>query len=283
MVWAVVVAQACKQAAFFIEQKLFGECLGSALWVRSVLGVNTKVTKGIKLIMLAPGVTLHKVFLLVGGPDWPTSVIAGVLRIPAIPCQIGTLPVVIPIGITVLSGGAMTKEGDLWESLAGMLLMLSAATLGGSCLFFFIALERVLETRADEIEQMLKPVEEGGEFDVEVEKFEKEQAEYQQVKTAVSSWPVLGYVWQSILVLSLVAMTASCAIFVFVPDDCFETIDVTTELSGPPINGNAFNLVKYPMGWLGMGLQIASLVLLLAFRRMQNVRSRNTHLDLATA
>jgi len=283
MCWAVVVAQACKQAAFFVEQKVFGEYFGTALWVRSALGVNTKVTKGIKLIMLAPGVTLHKVFLLVGGPDWPTSVLAGVLGIPAIPCQLGTLPVVIPIGITVLSGGAMTREGATWENMAGVLLMLSAATLGGSFIFFFIALERVLETRADEIETMLKPVSEGGEFDEEIAKFEQEQAAYNQVRVAVSSWPVLGSVWQTVLVLSLATMTFSTAIFALYPESCFNEVTVTTELSGPPIYNNALNLVKAPMGWWGLGLQLSSLVLLLAFRRMQAIRSRNTHADLVGA
>eukprot|EP00961_Rhodomonas_salina_P251268 3397136-Rhodomonas_salina.3 len=92
--------------------------MGQQAWVRSALGVNTRVTKvachapsllvsicgdlcrfasicvdlraglnspsaarpqAIKLILLERGVTMYKVFVLVGGPDWPTSVLTGLI------------------------------------------------------------------------------------------------------------------------------------------------------------------------------------------------------------
>ncbi len=40
-------------------------------------------------------------YILTGGPDWPTSVLCGVLRLPLIPIQIGTSPIIIPVALTV--------------------------------------------------------------------------------------------------------------------------------------------------------------------------------------
>ena len=39
------------------------------------------------------GMTIpSQVSILCGGPDWPTSVLAGILRLSLVECEIGTLP-----------------------------------------------------------------------------------------------------------------------------------------------------------------------------------------------
>ena len=58
--------------------------------------------KAIRLILEEPGLTTAKVSILVGGPDWPTSVLTGILKLPAAGMQIGTLPVPTPILIPIL-------------------------------------------------------------------------------------------------------------------------------------------------------------------------------------
>ena len=51
-----------------------------------------------------PGLSVAKVTILTGGPDWPTSVFCGILRVPISQTLLGTLPVTFLILPTVLAG-----------------------------------------------------------------------------------------------------------------------------------------------------------------------------------
>jgi hypothetical protein len=55
---------------------------------------------------------MAKVSILVGGPDWPTSVMCGIMGLPLLPVLVGTLPVALLIIPTVLSG-SFTYLGSL--------------------------------------------------------------------------------------------------------------------------------------------------------------------------
>lgn len=86
------------------QQKGFGTFLKSKVWVRQMVGINSKTIRVMKIIISRPGLDLAKVAILVGGPDWPTSVLCGLMGLPLLPVLIGTLPVFILIVPTVLSG-----------------------------------------------------------------------------------------------------------------------------------------------------------------------------------
>ena len=92
-----------------MQQKIFGEFLGKSLWVRSILGVNEPLMMAINLILQEPSLTRAKVAILVGGPDWPTSVLTGVLKLKAYQMQLGVLPVLIPIAFIVMTGGSSSR------------------------------------------------------------------------------------------------------------------------------------------------------------------------------
>ena len=49
--------------------------------------------------------------VLVGGPDWPTSVLCGILKLPLPKILLGTTPIVLPIMFLVLTGGATVQVG----------------------------------------------------------------------------------------------------------------------------------------------------------------------------
>ena len=52
-----------------------GGLLGKKVGVRSAVDVNSTAMKAIKIILTGKGcITRGKVLILVGGPDWPTSV-----------------------------------------------------------------------------------------------------------------------------------------------------------------------------------------------------------------
>ena len=73
--------------------------------------------KAFRYVLSRKGNYWSKVVILVGGPDWPTSVFTGILGLPMLPMLAGTLPVLVPIALTVLAGGGMLKAAggdDLW-------------------------------------------------------------------------------------------------------------------------------------------------------------------------
>ena len=81
-----------KLIACSIQQKLIGEKLSDNETVLSFCGVHKEFTQALKKLLEPKGLTFPKMAILSGGPDWPTSVLAGVLKLELLPCLLGTLP-----------------------------------------------------------------------------------------------------------------------------------------------------------------------------------------------
>lgn len=258
LVIAVAVAQASKQLACLMQQKVFGELLGKSLWVRSTLGVNQPTIKAINLILQERGLTMGKVAILVGGPDWPTSVLTGVLRLPALQMQLGTFPVSVPILFIVLTGAAMLKSGQhpdsLWVPLSGVFLTVSGLLQVAVGLLAVKYINETLKERAAEIEAMPN--------DPEVERFDASQRQAIQEKEAAMRWEVQSSVWRTVLVISVIAIIVSG--WIFKNFQCFENVTLTTDVYAPPFEGNFLKVFKL-YGWIGLGCQLVSWVLFGAF------------------
>ena len=82
-----------KLTACTIQQKVFGENLSDRVAVRRLVGMNSMTLRAIRYNLSQKGLTPAKVAILCGGPDWPTSVLCGILRLPLYECLLGTLPV----------------------------------------------------------------------------------------------------------------------------------------------------------------------------------------------
>jgi len=241
-----------------MQQKLFGEILGKSLWVRSTLGVNQPVMKAINLILQEPGLTPGKVAILVGGPDWPTSVLTGVLKLKAAQMQLGTLPVLIPIAFIVLTGGAMLKTGEnpdsLWVPLSAVFMTLSGAMQVGIALMAVKYTNQVTKDRADEIAAMPN--------DAEVEAFDESQKKDGESKQAAMKWEEQSTLWRLVLVASIVCIVISGWIFKMF--SCFEGVVLTTNIDKPPFNGRFLNVFKF-YGWIGLVFQVTSWTLYYIF------------------
>jgi len=55
-------------------------------------------------IVLSKPMSVAKVSILVGGPDWPTSVMCGILHLDPVGVLLGTTPVALLILPTILAG-----------------------------------------------------------------------------------------------------------------------------------------------------------------------------------
>lgn len=68
---------------------------------------------------------LPEVAILCGGPDWPTSVLAGVLGLSVMQCELGTLPIIFFIVPCGLSGSLYLRmdKSDIWARAAQTMII----------------------------------------------------------------------------------------------------------------------------------------------------------------
>jgi len=258
LVIAIAVAQCSKQLACLLQQKVFGELMGKSLWVRSTLGVNQPTMKAINLILQERGLTMGKVAILVGGPDWPTSVLTGVLRLNVLQMQLGTFPVSIPILFIVLTGTAMLKSGQdpdsLWVPLSGVFVTVSSMLQVSIGLLAVKYVNQCAKERAAEIEAIPN--------DPEVEQFDASQEQAIKNKEAAMRWDEQSTMWRLVLVTSVVSIIISG--WIFKNFSCFEDVVLTTDVYAKPFYGNFLNVFKL-YGWIGLGFQLFSWVLYYMF------------------
>ena len=75
--YACVVSLLLKLLACAVQQKLIGENLGADLRVRQMVAINSEGIRAMRVMLSDKGITARKVAVLVGGPDWPVSVLCG--------------------------------------------------------------------------------------------------------------------------------------------------------------------------------------------------------------
>eukprot|EP00930_Biecheleria_cincta_P082220 TRINITY_DN71994_c0_g1_i1.p1 TRINITY_DN71994_c0_g1~~TRINITY_DN71994_c0_g1_i1.p1 ORF type:complete len:919 (+),score=132.20 TRINITY_DN71994_c0_g1_i1:95-2851(+) len=124
---AILVGFVMKLMACAMQQKLIGELLGKSNAIRSAVGVNRPVIRAVEAVMRRPGLSVGKVAILCGGPDWPTSVLAGILKLSLWECELGTVPVIAFVAPCALAGAFYLKQdvSPLWKRLSSLLMLLT--------------------------------------------------------------------------------------------------------------------------------------------------------------
>jgi hypothetical protein len=106
---SVVIASMCcwsiKMASVVVQHKVIGEQMSRSATIRSLVKVNSDATRAMAKILQVPGLSMPKTCILVGMPDWPTTVFTGILRLPVGPIFLGSLPSIVLIFPT----GALLK------------------------------------------------------------------------------------------------------------------------------------------------------------------------------
>ena len=240
--------------------------------MRSTLGVNEPGMKAINLILQEKGLTAGKVAILVGGPDWPTSVLTGVLHCSALQMQAGTLPVLIPIAFIVLTGGAMLKSGQypesLWVPLSGVFMSASAALQAFIGVMAIKYVNQTLKERKDEIAAIPD--------DDEVAKFDESQKKAVADRKAAMEWGQQTTPWRACLGVSVATAVISC--WVFYLFKCFEDVVLTTDIRQPPFHGNFLKVFKL-YGWVGLAFMAISCLCYGLFRQHIKAQVKHTTAD----
>jgi len=236
-----------------LQQKLVGEPFSRNLAVRQTVGVNTPIMRAGKLILEDKGMTIGKSVLLMGGPDWPTSVYAGMLRLSLASTMSGTLPV-FPFVIfpTVFTGSLMymrketTDEGALKYEWAETAFMLTTAVSFISIAVLWLLLghyvEKTLHLRKDELDAIP--------LDTKIEELDEASKKFEIFYNKVTHWNHLP-AWAKFFVnFSLASMTVSVYLILLFKESCFQPFQMTDEIA-VKLDGKALNMVK-PMGWISM-------------------------------
>jgi len=118
-----------KLFACAVQQVCIGGLLGRSTLVRQTIGVHKVAIRCVEAELRRPGLTMGKVAILCGGPDWPTSVLAGMLNLSLFQCELGTLPIIFFVIPCSLSGSFYTKKGTsvVWNRSANLMIVVSLA------------------------------------------------------------------------------------------------------------------------------------------------------------
>ena len=297
-----------KLSSCAMQQKLFGENLGGYVGVRYAVGINSIQMRAIRYCLMQPGLSIPKISILCGGPDWPTSVLCGILGVPLKEAMIGTSPVlVLYLAYTVMAGAFTLKlssdcassapapgaleppsppppspppgtayashgETNYWEMASAVTL--GVAMISMSCTSFAAVyyMEDTVENKRKECEAF--PVDE------EVEAREKKVQAKKHAYRAVTSWNALPKLDKCLLGASLFLMTLACHIAGNFGSLCFATFSVTCSV--------ALADVVLPLGWVAIGLFTAGCLTFYfygkgASRRARKVLEAESNADMVTA
>jgi hypothetical protein len=181
---ACLMSYALKMVAHVAEQKLIGEAFKKNVKVRSMVGVNSRTMKAANFILKSKGINMGKVMLLCFGPDWPTSVLAGLLGANCWQCVLALTPMLLCTTPATLMGAFMTKTGTMYDTLFQVATLLTLMTQVGGMALMAQSLQKVYTTNAAEIEAIPD--------DKEVDTYDQTQARLQKVTAKVMHFDDLG-------------------------------------------------------------------------------------------
>jgi len=254
-----------KMCAGAIQQKIIGQSLSQYVAVRQFVSVNSTMMRAMKLVVGTKGITVPKVAILMGGPDWPTYVLPGIMRLSLFPIMIGSIPIAFLIFPTCLTGALLymasleTDTGNPVYPWVGTVATITASITAmvqfGSMIIAAYYLENAADKRKDEVDAM--------EIDQEVKEADDRDEHLRKCYQTATQWRAIPFWVKSILVLSLGCITASCYMVQFFPSMCFVEHTLTDSVS-ENLNDNPMNIFL-PLGWTSIGFFCASCFLITAF------------------
>eukprot|EP00588_Corethron_pennatum_P009273 CAMPEP_0194274418 /NCGR_PEP_ID=MMETSP0169-20130528/7496_1 /TAXON_ID=218684 /ORGANISM="Corethron pennatum, Strain L29A3" /LENGTH=833 /DNA_ID=CAMNT_0039017599 /DNA_START=146 /DNA_END=2644 /DNA_ORIENTATION=- len=183
-----------KLTACALQQKIIGESMSHWVSVRQAVNINSDFMRTFKLVLSDKGVSPAKVALLIGGPDWPTSVNCGLMRLPLIPILLGTLPIIFVIVPTVTTGTFMYlsqlpvdddgKETYPWaDTMTTFSMALSSGIQTVTFLFAATTIENALSERKADLSKI--PIDE------EVRDADERDKAHNEAYLRVTKWEIL--------------------------------------------------------------------------------------------
>eukprot|EP00924_Labyrinthula_sp_SR-Ha-C_P013193 snap_masked-scaffold_12-processed-gene-12.25-mRNA-1 protein AED:0.29 eAED:0.30 QI:0/0/0/0.5/1/1/4/0/665 len=246
ILYALLVSLCLKLFALVLQQKIIGEGFGSTnVAVRRAVGVNSITIRAMKKILMTKGLSFGKVAILIGGPDWPTNVLTGLLRLDVFQMMLGTLPVVFLILPTIVSGAMLIKtaeepDNSAFSALSTISVLLTTIVQAGSML----VATNVIASGAVKYEKELSEEEP----DQEVLELDNQRRAVEARYKEITSWNNLTKFWKKSLIIAVIVMTICCYSFQLFGSSLFVDYEITDSV-GDALSGNALFLVTNE-GWV---------------------------------
>jgi len=160
--WATLLSFVMKLAFTAAAQKWIGEPMGESEWVQRCIKVHTPYMRAVEQI-LQEDMSVAKVALLTGGPDWPLAVLCGILRVPMAPVLWCVSPVLVCSVFPCVFAGAMFywqhwdnahKYGDVQHEESGLAKVVLVIASFAQLAFTLIAALCVQKTLEANFEQL---------------------------------------------------------------------------------------------------------------------------------
>lgn len=267
-VYASMICYLLKFCAILMQQVLIGRQLSGFVTVRRFVGVNSITIRSIRQILLQPGIKLDKVAILCGGPDWPTSVLTGILKLSVLQMLIGSLPLIFLVVPCTLAGALLLKSGQspLYDALGAIALALSALTQAGALLVAMYYIEEYAAKHEKELS--------AEELDLEVLEFDERSRIMNELYAEVTNWNSnkVPFPMKAILVSSTIIMVGSLYIVQFFGSSCFRPYSLGDTIADK-LDGNVLNVVL-PLGYAVLGSFVFAYFLFWVFRFWANRERR---------
>mmetsp|Transcript_41685 Transcript_41685/g.75698 ORF Transcript_41685/g.75698 Transcript_41685/m.75698 type:complete len:933 (+) Transcript_41685:100-2898(+) len=233
-----------KLIAVTLQQKTIGEPMSTNTTILQMVGVNKPGMKAVEVILRKPGFTVAKVAILVGGPDWPTSVLTGIMRLSLFQMLLGTTPVIVNVSIVTAAGAFKLREPEShsWESFSSLILSIALCInilLTGTAAYY------IQETWESYSEFLRKPRRQHLPLDW-LDHVAKKQ---QEVIKDFTAWQKLGIFPRLILVLTSVLFVSSTFVMCMLSSLCWDEFKVTDPFDGlnfmKPIGAGALSVFAF--------------------------------------
>jgi len=199
-------------------------------------------------------------------PDWPTSVLCGIMKLRLLQIMLGTVPIVFLIAPTSVSGAFLymasieTDSGNPefpWAgTVSAITLTLTAAVQFGSMIIAVYYLERTIGKHAADVEAVRD--------DSEVKEADDKAAYLNRCYRDATQWEIVPLAAKVLLQASLVCIIFSSYLVLFFSEFCFENHELTDSID-ENLGGNIANIFK-PLGWVVVSLFGASIIFLYLFQ-----------------
>lgn len=254
-----------------LQQKMIGENLGKYVSIRHMCGINSLQMRAIRYCLEQKGFSVAKIAILCGGPDWPTSVLCGILKLDLLQIMIGTSPVlVLYLGYTTIAGALQLKIGSCdgststnsdsssWGLLNSMFLALAFVSMLITSLSAVYFMEQTVMTKREELDKMP--------LDEEVEELDKVDRKTEEAYAHVTDWSRLSVISKASVVVAAVSGILSCQLGVVLAQRSFESFTVSCPV--------AVKDVVKPTGWLSIGLMGVCMVFTKVFNTIARANTR---------
>jgi len=247
--------------AIALEQKGIGQPFSHSVSVKKFVGVQTPAMKAVRTILTKPGCGFAKSAVLCGGPDWPTSVLTGILNLRLVDMLLGSLPVVFLIAPCCVAAAYILRASHedfnerkqaQYRAMANVSLALSAILQGCASVLATLYIQAAMHKSEDGA--WTDPQE--GEILEEI-KADNLAAEEFAERTR---WENLKWS-RGILVLGSLLSCVSVALLLNHRAPPFKNFDITDKVSN--LDGGVLSVVN-PSGWYVLGLMAAQFICLAA-------------------